>query len=341
MNMHTSMFIKPQRAGQVLRIHAQANFACAASIKFIERMTQQGKSKPAFSPWAAHTQRSYPTHFGVVKGLGAAKVYASDLIPVYGKNHQGGIGAFILPEVLKTFQAFFKGLLHEAEMVLERVLHSAIDSRSICPRVIGAESDAYWKFRRRYGCIHLDQHVIGATDVMVAHIRKQSLWFFRLLVGTQARSKTQSSRYVGELLQRALLCPMQYPCANAEIFISGVNTSPHPRVDWRFDGRPHFGITGQLAIRREDQADICPRVKARRGPFVAEGLCVRDFISPDHRTRPAVKEHQRRFNIIHGCSTSGEALGQCHHIFFLQLCIHFYSLLYLATESSAYSAADH
>ena len=50
-NMHACTFVETQGAGQVLRIHAQSHFVFAASIEFVERVTQEGKPEATFAPW--------------------------------------------------------------------------------------------------------------------------------------------------------------------------------------------------------------------------------------------------------------------------------------------------
>src|SRR5215211_1890019 len=119
-------------------------------------------------------------------------------------------------------------------MVTERVLYRAIDSRGVRFWVIGAKGNVLWKARLRYSHIHLDQHVIGATDILVTQIFKQSLWFFRLTSRTHARSKTQFCWHARELTQGALLRPVHQPCADAQSFVLRIDTAPHPGVDKRF-----------------------------------------------------------------------------------------------------------
>ena len=54
-DMHACVFVETQGTGQVLGIHTQSNFAVAASIELVERMTQEGKPKTTFAPRTAHT----------------------------------------------------------------------------------------------------------------------------------------------------------------------------------------------------------------------------------------------------------------------------------------------
>src|SRR5215213_6306473 len=67
--MHTCIFIEAQGSRQILCIHAKADLVFATLIKFIERVTQEGKSNTALTPFARHTQCAHPTHSGFFKGL--------------------------------------------------------------------------------------------------------------------------------------------------------------------------------------------------------------------------------------------------------------------------------
>ena len=66
-----------------------------------------------------------------------------------------------------------------------------------------------------------------------------------------------------ELTQCALFRPLRHPCTDAQVFIVGVDASPHPGMDERFGGGPHFDVTSHLSVRREDQTDILLRIEVR------------------------------------------------------------------------------
>ena len=107
-----------------------------------------------------------------------------------------------------------------SQMVAEGIILGAIDGFGIGFRVEGAESDPFgpdWFGDRR---IHVDQHVIGTADVTIAHIFKQSLWFFCL--ADMYRHAVQSAVQPGLWRAPAMravpptaLSMCQYPCLHS------------------------------------------------------------------------------------------------------------------------------
>ena len=79
---------------------------------------------------------------------------------------------------------------------------------------------------------------------------------FRLTVAAHTRGKAKFSRHIGKFTQGASFCPVHQPCADSHALVSGIDPSPHPRVDERLGSGPHFDVANHFSVRGEDQANI-------------------------------------------------------------------------------------
>ena len=69
-HVHPGALVQARGAGRVLRIHAQANAALTAPVKFAKGLLQQRQPKPALPPGAAHSQRLHPAYFAAIVAQG-------------------------------------------------------------------------------------------------------------------------------------------------------------------------------------------------------------------------------------------------------------------------------
>jgi hypothetical protein len=124
------------------------------------------------------------------EGARTAEIETRDLIAVHRQEPECRVEVFHVDhEVPEAPKAFLERLLHKAEVVAERFRVGAVNRFCIRLRVERAEGDTLGPDRLRNGRVHLDEHVVRAADMAVAHVLKQSLRFFRLAVGADARRK--------------------------------------------------------------------------------------------------------------------------------------------------------
>src|SRR5215211_3525299 len=102
----------------------------------------------------------------------------------------------MFPKVLESGQSLFKRFFYKSEMVAEGVGLSAVYSRSIGFRIVRADGDAFREFRFGDRSVHIDTHLVATTDVVIAHIVEEFLWFFSLAICAHTRRKTEFGRYI-------------------------------------------------------------------------------------------------------------------------------------------------
>src|SRR5690349_12151725 len=102
-----------------------------------------------------------------------------------------------------------------AKVIAESIFVSAMSSLPVRFRVIGAQDNAFWKFRFRHRSIHFDQHVVPTADVLIAQIFKQFLRLWQRTIASQAWCKAKLGRLLFERAQSTSFCPMNHPGADA------------------------------------------------------------------------------------------------------------------------------